>query len=71
MDGWGGLQPSLLPHEHRDPAAAAGSTKWWQQRFQVVYLPNITYSDGSNGFVQLDVSVQGDRWVGFLGFLSF
>ncbi len=27
--------------------------KWWQQRFQALFLPNIRFEDGGIGFVQV------------------
>jgi hypothetical protein len=27
--------------------------KWWQERFQALFLPNIRYADGGVGFVQV------------------
>lgn len=40
------------------PGAASGQLPpWWKQQFQALWLPNLRYSDGSKGFVQLDVSL--------------
>ncbi len=44
------------------PAAAetrvdTGREKWWQRRFQAVFLPNVRFSDGGVGFLQLDCSL--------------
>ncbi|MEW5313408.1 MAG: hypothetical protein WDW38_004979 [Sanguina aurantia] len=38
-------------------AVAAAPPQWWQRRFQMLWMPNVTYSDGTHGFVQLDVSL--------------
>ncbi|GFH24374.1 uncharacterized protein HaLaN_22159, partial [Haematococcus lacustris] len=42
------------------PGAALPGTdkvKWWQQRYQALFTPSIGYSDGSNGLLQLDTSM--------------
>ncbi|GLI71192.1 hypothetical protein VaNZ11_016307 [Volvox africanus] len=40
---------------------AGGRKPWWQQRFQALFLPSIGYPDGSMGFLQVNVSLSGDR----------
>ncbi|GIM09078.1 hypothetical protein Vretimale_12954, partial [Volvox reticuliferus] len=40
---------------------AGGRKPWWQQRFQALFLPTIGYPDGSMGFLQVNVSLSGDR----------
>ena len=36
---------------------AGGSQQWWQRRFEALYLPALAYSDGSAGFVQVDIAL--------------
>uniref|UniRef100_A0A7S3QN50 Uncharacterized protein n=1 Tax=Dunaliella tertiolecta TaxID=3047 RepID=A0A7S3QN50_DUNTE len=41
-------------------SSSSSRTKWWQRRFQVLYMPTVCSPDGSFGFVQLDVSLSPD-----------
>ncbi len=34
-------------------SGSSSGPKWWQERFQALFLPNIRYPDGGVGFVQV------------------
>jgi hypothetical protein len=49
---------NTVPPELLGGAPEGAPRQWWQRRFEVLFMPTLSYADGSSGFVQVDVSLR-------------